>query len=273
METPISIFYSYAPQDKAFCDQLEAHLTILELSGRITGWHQRKILAGQEHAKETAAHLNAAQVILLLISPDFLSSSSCYGVEMVALERHRRGEAYVIPILLRPGYYRGAPFEHLKILPSNGKPITSWIHRDEAFADIVNGINDVLHDLTSTDPASSSPGITPGQKPAGPIERNPPAPGTRSSGTVPNAGTPQEQIQVNPSKLREAMYNAYNLGELEILCADLNPDVQVRYEDLGEGSLRVRIHRLITYCQQRGQYETLVQYVLADRPHLIKEIL
>jgi hypothetical protein len=46
--------------------------------------------------------LNRANVILLLISADFLASDYCYDVEMKrAMERHEAGEAIVIPIILR----------------------------------------------------------------------------------------------------------------------------------------------------------------------------
>ena len=67
-----------------------------------------------------------------------------------------------------------------------------------------------------------------------------------------------------PSKLREAMLIAYNLADLELLCANLN----IRYADLGDGPLDLKIQRLIEYCQHRGMYEALIQEVLKERPHL-----
>jgi hypothetical protein len=149
-DTPVTIFYSYAHsvQDEKLRDQLEAHLKILELLGRIAGWHKREILPGQDWAKAIDQHLNTAQIILLLISPDFIASPYCYGIEMMrALERQQLGETYVIPILLRPVFYEGAPFAHLSPAPTNGKAITTWANRDEAFVDIVEGLNRVLQDF------------------------------------------------------------------------------------------------------------------------------
>jgi len=50
-------------------------------------------------------HLNTAQIILLIVSPDFIVSDYCYGIELQkALQRHERGEACVIPTILRPVY-------------------------------------------------------------------------------------------------------------------------------------------------------------------------
>jgi nucleoside phosphorylase len=151
MKSPVEVYYSYAPteRDEELRLELEHHLKILEHAGLIAGWHRGEIRAGSVHAQERSAHLEQAQLILLLISPDFLASQEAYGIEMRhALARQARGEAHVIPILLRPVLYEGAPFAHLEMLPSNGKPITSWAHRDEAFENVARGINLVLGRLS-----------------------------------------------------------------------------------------------------------------------------
>ena len=99
----VPLFYSYAREDEELRDQLDKHLRLLERQGLITSWHDREVRAGDDWAKEIDVHLENAQIILLLISVDFLASEYCYGVEMRrALERHYTGEARVIPIILRP---------------------------------------------------------------------------------------------------------------------------------------------------------------------------
>src|SRR2546429_3162891 len=96
-------------------------------------------------------HLKAAQIILLLISADFIQSDFCYSIEMEqAIDRHNAGEARVIPILLRPTDWQGAPFDKLKMLPTDAKAVTRWRRRDDAFADIVQGIRASINDLTNT---------------------------------------------------------------------------------------------------------------------------
>src|SRR6266571_4775331 len=67
-----------------------------------------------------------------------------------AIDRHNAGEARVIPILLRPTDWQGAPFDKLKMLPTDAKAITKWRRRDDAFADIVQGIRASIHELTIT---------------------------------------------------------------------------------------------------------------------------
>src|SRR5690348_2323051 len=92
----IELFYSYSHKDEKLRDRLETHLTSLVHQGIITGWHDRRIEAGQEWEGKIDEHLNTARVILLLVSADFLASRYCYGVEVArAIERHEAGSACV----------------------------------------------------------------------------------------------------------------------------------------------------------------------------------
>jgi hypothetical protein len=93
-------------------------------------------------------HLNTAQIILLLISPDFLASDYCYDIELTrAMERHAAGDASVIPVILREVDWKSAPFGKLQALPKNAFPVTSWENRDQAFADVARGIRQAVEEL------------------------------------------------------------------------------------------------------------------------------
>ncbi len=138
---PVKIFFCYAREDELLRKGLEKHLRTLKRQGLIDVWHDRDISAGTEWEQEIDNHLNSAHIILLLVSPDFMDSDYCYGKEMQqAMERHKCGEAIVIPVILRPVYWQGAPFSKLQALPTDGKPIKSWHDEDEAFYDVVKGI-------------------------------------------------------------------------------------------------------------------------------------
>ncbi len=148
----IKVFYCYAREDKGLRASLEKHLGNLKRQELITGWSERDIDAGKEWAKEIDRNLNTANIILLLISPDFMHSEYCYSIEMMhALERHENGTARVIPIILRPVEYEGAPFCRLQALPTDAIPVTDrkWRTRDEAFRDIAQGIRKVVNELLS----------------------------------------------------------------------------------------------------------------------------
>src|SRR5260221_2642823 len=147
----LNVFYSYADRDEPLRKKLEKHLSILRRQNIINEWHHRRIIAGESRVDTISAHLSAASVILLLISPDFLASDYCYGIEMqYALQQHNEGRACVIPILLRPVDWREAPFAHLQCVPHNAKPVTSWSNRDEAFLEISQSIRAAIEHLNTS---------------------------------------------------------------------------------------------------------------------------
>ena len=114
---PTEVFFSYAHEDEPLSRELVKHLGVLKRQGVIRDWHDRKITAGTEWKGQIDQHLNSAGVILLLVSPDFIASDYCYDIEMKrALERHDKGEARVIPVILRPvDGWHAAPFGKLRL--------------------------------------------------------------------------------------------------------------------------------------------------------------
>jgi TIR domain len=144
----IEVFFSYSHRDEELRDELAKHLSILKRQGVISAWYDRDIAAGTEWATAIDHHLNSAQVILLLISPDFMASDYCFDIEMQrAIERHEAGEAIVIPIILRPVDWSGAPFGKLQACPKNAQPVTSWANRDEAFLNVAQSIRKAVEQL------------------------------------------------------------------------------------------------------------------------------
>ena len=138
---PVEVFFSYSHRDEKLRDKLAPHLSMLQREGVISAWHDRKIGAGTEWAKAIDDNLNAAGIILLLISADFLASDYCYDIEMQrAIARHEAGAARVIPIILKPVDWSSAPFSKLQAFPKDAKPVTTWSNRDAAFVDIAKGI-------------------------------------------------------------------------------------------------------------------------------------
>lgn len=143
----IEVFYSYAHEDEKLRDELKKHLSNLKRQGVITDWYDRDISAGREWDDEIKQHLNSAKVILLLISPDFMDSDYINDVEVErTMERHESGDARVIPVILRPVDWEGAPFSKLQALPTDALPVTSWENRDEAFLSVAKAIRKALGD-------------------------------------------------------------------------------------------------------------------------------
>jgi hypothetical protein len=144
----VKIFFCYAHEDEALLKKLKTHLRPLQRQGLIDVWYDRDISAGTEWEREIKQHLNEAKIILLLVSPDFMDSDYCYGVEMQrALERHRRGEARVIPVIVRHVYWQGI-LGTLQALPTDAKPVRSWADVDEAFYNVAEGIRTVVEQIS-----------------------------------------------------------------------------------------------------------------------------
>ena len=155
----IEVFISYSHRDEPLRDELEKHLSILKRQKLISTWFDRKIGAGEEWKGQIDEHLDSAKIILLLISADFLASDYCYDIEMMhAMERHESGEARVIPIILRPVDWAGAPFGKLQARPTDAEPVISkkWGSTDEAFVDVARGLRDAIVSLKPKDPAGAN---------------------------------------------------------------------------------------------------------------------
>ncbi len=154
----IEIFFSYARKDELLRDELAKHLKPLRQQGIIKDWHDREIPPGAEWQNEIDRHLESAQIILLLISADFLNSDYCYSFELKrALERHESKEACVIPVILRSCDWQNTGFGKLAALPKDGKAIRSWLDLDEAFTAVVAGLRWKITQLTSVIARTSPP--------------------------------------------------------------------------------------------------------------------
>lgn len=222
---PIKLFYCYARKDRALRDKLDSHLTGLRRPGLIATWSDGEIIPGTAWEEEIETQLNTADVILLLISPEFLRSDYCYGKEMKrALERHYLKEAWVVPILLRPVDWQDTPFAKLQMLPSGALPITRWHDRDEAFENVAQGIRRVVRDLLSR------PLITPHSLPFKQVQ-----PKQVHSIAINNNGTVQRQIiGDNANYTENHTHNNYtNQTSPGIACPNCHAETYQLYSNRG----------------------------------------
>src|SRR5215510_2572279 len=144
----LEVFFSYSHKDEDLCDELNAHLAALKRQNAIKNWTDRRITAGDEWRDEIERHLDTADLILLLVSSDFLNSDFCYLIETSrALLRHDSGDARVIPVIVRPVDWQGLPIGKLQALPKDSKPVTSWPNRDDAWLNIAQGIRKTIEEM------------------------------------------------------------------------------------------------------------------------------
>jgi hypothetical protein len=144
----IRVILSYAHRDEKLRDELAKHLAALRRSAVVDIWYDGKVTPGDEFDRDIFQHLRHSDLVLLLISPDFMNSDYCYRREMrIALRRHAKAEACVIPIILRPVDWLETPIGKLSALPKDGRPVTSWRRRDDALLDVAKGIRRAAEEL------------------------------------------------------------------------------------------------------------------------------
>jgi hypothetical protein len=130
---PIEVFLCYARGDAELLERLESHLALMRRQGLISAWHAGLVGEGEEIGEAVRERLEAAQIILLLVSAQFLASEEHDAQVARAMERRASG-ARVVPVLLRPCDWKTSRFGALK--PILEKPVTKWSDPEEAFAEI-----------------------------------------------------------------------------------------------------------------------------------------
>jgi hypothetical protein len=179
------MFISYAHAEEKLQKSIETHLSALKRRDLIEVWHDRRLTAGEHIDDRIGEELARADLVMLLVSASFINSNYCYSKEMEhALQRHRSGECRVIPVIIRPCTWTDTPLGELLAVPTDGKPVTLWKNRDQAFTNVVAAVERALldhkerdlrrlgrtafpNDLARTQPHASTAGTLPqkeGQK-------------------------------------------------------------------------------------------------------------
>lgn len=147
----VKIFISYSHKDESHKDSLEDHLSTLKINGQIETWNDRKLVAGQNWEDEISDNLKEAEIILFLISASFLASEYCQNIEAkTAIEKHQRGEAVLIPVIVRPSDWTHSPFGTFQSLPKDALAVTKWDDEDEAWLNVIQGIRKTINYLNDS---------------------------------------------------------------------------------------------------------------------------
>ncbi len=143
---PCHIFISYSHEDVKHKERLLKHLMPLVRLNKATLWHDGTIDAGGEWEQEIFDNLAKAQIVLCLISADFIASDFCYTQELKqALAAHHNGTQTVIPIRIKE-----ALWDNLDIAKLQGLPANRWmrdIEDDEIWTEIAKGIEVAINKL------------------------------------------------------------------------------------------------------------------------------
>lgn len=204
----------------------------------IESFHDRRIPPGDELDSSISAELERADVILFLLSTDFLSSRYCLDVELKrALERAERGEAKVIPVVLRPCEWQESALGKFMALPKDGKPVTKFADLDDVFLEIAKGLRAALGSL----PRRGAPDQTVSRRQAVPGDAPAARPRPRSS----NLHISKEFSQLDKDRFTHeafefiARYVEESLAELQAR----NPGVEGIFRRVGTDEFTAQVYR------------------------------
>ncbi|HST52411.1 MAG TPA: COR domain-containing protein [Pyrinomonadaceae bacterium] len=148
------VFVSYSHKDERQLNELKTHLSPLERLKLIETWYDRRIVAGEDFGQKINENIDSADIILLLVSADFIASNYCYQKEMArALERHANNKASVVPVIIRDVDWKVIPeLSRLKAVPKDGRPVRNWPNKDTAWRDVSERVRAMLEAMRDADP-------------------------------------------------------------------------------------------------------------------------
>ena len=147
MPTELSIFVSYAHADTKWLKEFDPQLKGLEHYAKVERFDDRKLLGGDPWNAEVKASLERANIILLLVTANFIGSEYIHRVELpAALKRRQDNGSIVIPVLCQDCARRLLAIDDINYLPKDTsgapKPLAKWrgVERDSGLRQVIEHI-------------------------------------------------------------------------------------------------------------------------------------
>jgi hypothetical protein len=149
----LEVFVSYSHEDEWLKNEFLKHAKSLERNGIVSVWHDRKITAGAKLSPEIEEKLEVCHVFLFLISPAFIASDYCMDTEYKrARERSEKGEAVVIPVIVRECDWDVYGLRDFLAVPTDGLAVVragadrvEEQQRDAKWVEVVKGLKEAVN--------------------------------------------------------------------------------------------------------------------------------
>lgn len=142
------VFVSYSHADEAERVRLDVHLAPLAREGLIDLWCSRIIAPGSDWQRDIENEIEHADIVILLVTADFVASAYCFEKELAtALRRHREGGVRIVPVLVKPVDFAHMPFGRFQALPRDLRPISTWDDADVAWLEVAHGVRELVEDI------------------------------------------------------------------------------------------------------------------------------
>jgi tetratricopeptide (TPR) repeat protein len=143
------VFVSYARVDEPHRVRLNVHLAPLVREGLIDLWSDRAIAPGSDWERDIEREVAVADIVLLLVTPDFVASVYCFEKELAeVLRRHEEDGVLILPVLVKPVDLATMPFAKFQALPLDLRPVSAWPDPDEAWLQVARGIRQAVDDIS-----------------------------------------------------------------------------------------------------------------------------
>jgi|GEM_PF-2695569 len=143
----LKVFIGHHPDDDGYRSLLKRHLTSFEKSGKIQIWDSTMVLPGSLRQAEIEKRLINSDLMIILLSADFVASDLLYNLLEMARARHLRNQGSLLPVIIRPLIISELPIRRFDMLPSNKRAISLWPDKDAAWLDVVQGVKKMINHL------------------------------------------------------------------------------------------------------------------------------
>ncbi len=181
----ISVYLLASPEDQDECNAIQKHLSPIVRNSRIPIEIESDfaIPAGEDTDKYKQK-LYDADIVLDLISVDFINNDDIYARNKKVIARYNNNETILLPILVRNCLWKSTPFVNLPLLPKNFQPLNNkqfWNSEDDALTAVVSDIYDSINKF-SDEVANKAPAIVSGETTGAQTTEN--TPGTTTDSPI-----------------------------------------------------------------------------------------
>ncbi len=142
-------FISYSHEDFELFEEFLVHAKAVEHDLEMNFWSDKRILPGHHWTAAIENAIDAADVFILLTSPDFIASDYIYGKEIPAIKTRRKvAGALVLPVVLKRCAWQMIAASLQAVPTQNGrlKPIADWRRHSDGFDHARIQIRDAIKD-------------------------------------------------------------------------------------------------------------------------------
>lgn len=149
----IKVYFLAAPEEEDECQAIRKYLVPAIRNSKIPVeiFSDFEIPAGEDKANYKQKLLEA-DIVLALISSDYISDDETYERTQKVMERYNNNETILVPILVRNCLWKHTPFVKLPLLPKNLQPLNNkqfWNSEDDALMAVVEDIYEAINDFSA----------------------------------------------------------------------------------------------------------------------------